>query len=180
MHKLKLVKMEEKVPSEIVIPSERYDLKILQSLRRIIRAVDIHSRKLSSDYNITGPQLITLLAILEKGPMTISAISSEIHLSASTLVGIVDRLEEKGYIKRKRSIKDRRQVHISLTQKGTDFADMAPSPIQETLAEALNNLDIEEQKSIAGSLQLVVELMQAKEIDAAPILKTGKINHSAE
>jgi len=169
--------MEDKSKVEPQIPEKRHDLKILQSLRRIIRAVDIHSRKLSLDYNITGPQLIALLCVAEKGPLTLAAIARDIHLSPSTLVGIVDRLEEKAYVKRERSAKDRRQVNISLTEEGLKFVDHAPSPLQETLAGALNALSTAEQATISRSLQRIVELMEVRELDASPILQTGNINH---
>jgi len=167
--------MEDNSIKQPEIPKERHDLKILQSLRRIIRAVDIHSRKLSLDYKITGPQLIALLSIAEKGPLTLAAIAKDIHLSPSTLVGVVDRLVEKGYVIRERSTKDRRQINISLTEEGSSFVNDAPSPLQQTLAEALNELSTSEQATISRSLQQVVELMEAKELDAAPILETGKI-----
>lgn len=155
--------------------SDRYDLQILQSLRKIIRSVDIHSRKLSTQYDITAPQLITLLAVKEYGPLTIVAISKEVHLSPSTLVGIIDRLESKNYVIRERSSSDRRQVLISVTKKGEEFTKQAPSPLQETLAYALASLTPLEQATISLSLERIVELMEAKELDAAPILQTGSI-----
>ncbi|MHC8441513.1 MAG: MarR family winged helix-turn-helix transcriptional regulator [Candidatus Eutrophobiaceae bacterium] len=158
------------------IADERYELKILQNLRRIIRSVDIHSRKLNTQHDITAPQLITLLAIAEHGPCIITSISKEVHLSPSTLVGIIDRLEAKNYVARERSTEDRRQVLISITKEGKAFAKKAPSPLQETLAEALNKLSSLEQATINLSLERVVELMEAKEIDAAPILQTGVID----
>lgn len=156
--------------------SERHDLKILQNLRKIIRSIDVHSRKLSIQHDITTPQLITLLAIDENGPLTIAAISKYVHLSPSTLVGIIDRLESKSYVERQRSNKDRRQVMISITKIGKDFTKKAPSPLQETLATALGELTNLEQAAISLSLERVVELMEAKELDASPILQTGAIN----
>lgn len=158
------------------IANERYDLRILQSLRKIIRSVDLHSRKLSIQHDITAPQLITLLVVVEHGPLTIASISGEVHLSPSTLVGIIDRLEAKNYVVRERSAEDRRQVLISITEEGRAFAKQAPSPLQETLAEALNELNPLEQATISLSLERVVELMEAKELDAAPILQTGAID----
>lgn len=160
------------------IADERYDLKILQSLRKIIRSVDIHSRKLSMQHDVTAPQLITLLAVVEHGPLTIASISKQVHLSPSTLVGIIDRLEAKGYVARERSAEDRRQVLISVTKEGEAFAKQAPSPLQETLAEALSELTPLEQATISLSLERVVELMEAKELDAAPILQTGAIDNT--
>ena len=160
---------------EIKISDERYDLKILQNLRKIIRSVDMHSRKLSIQHDITTPQLITLLTIVENGPLTIVSIAKHVHLSPSTIVGIIDRLEAKKYVTRQRSETDRRQVLISIADEGKEFADKAPSPLQETLAEALNKLTDLEQVTIFLSLERVVEMMEAKEMDAAPILQTEVI-----
>jgi DNA-binding MarR family transcriptional regulator len=157
------------------IGDKRYDLKILQNLRRIIRSVDIHSRKLSIQHDITTPQLITLLAIIENNPLTIASISKHVHLSPSTLVGIIDRLEAKKYVIRQRSDADRRQVMISITKKGKEFTNKAPSPLQETLAKSLSKLTELEQATIFLSLERVVELMEVEEIDAAPILQVGVI-----
>lgn len=153
------------------IADERYDLKILQSLRKIIRSVDIHSRKLSMQHDITAPQLITLLAVAKHTPLTIAAISKIVHLSPSTLVGVIDRLEAKQYVNRERGSTDRRQVMISITEEGKAFAASAPSPLQETLVEALKELSPLEQATISLSLERIVELMEAKELEAAPILQ---------
>jgi DNA-binding MarR family transcriptional regulator len=169
----------KKAESKTTLPKvskQMHDVKILQSLRKIIRAVDIHSRKLSMQYDITAPQLISLLVIVDNSPLTIAEISREVHLSPSTLVGIIDRLEAKGFVERQRSEKDRRQVLIYAKKKGKTFAQKAPSPLQETLAGSLNELTPLEQSTISLSLERIVELMEAKEIDAAPILQTGAID----
>jgi len=147
-----------------------YKVPILQSLRRIIRAVSIYSRKLASSYEVTGPQLVCLIAICDGEPATASMVARKVHLSPSTVVGILTRLEEKGLIIRHRSERDRRQVNIIPTEKGQELARNAPSPLQEKLAHALDELNELEQATIALSLARIVELMEAPEHDAAPIL----------
>ena len=160
------------------VPESSYDLRVLQSLRRIIRAVEIHSRKLAQSYRITGPQLGCLLAIRETGPVTTTGLAHQVYLSPSTVVGIVDRLEEKGLVVRQRSRSDRRQVRIGMTEKGEKLAASAPSLLQDTLAEALKKLPETEQVSITMSLEKVVDLMEARQIEASPLLETGSIGHS--
>ncbi len=159
-------------------PMERYDLRILRTLRRIIRAVDIYSRKLKTKHDITGPQLVCLLEVAEQGPITSSAISKNVHLSASTVVGIVDRLEARGLIKRERDTRDRRMVYLNVTEQGRELADAAPSPLQDSLAEALRDLPELEQAAITLSLERIVDLMEARHIEAAPILETGPVFQS--
>lgn len=157
------------------IPEGNYELRILQSLRRIIRAIEIHSQKLSHEHQITGPQLGCLLAIKQHGALTTSRLAHTVFLSPSTVVGIVDRLEEKGLVARLRDTRDRRQVHIDLTEAGSRLAEGAPSPLQETLANGLRDLPALELVSITLALDKLVNLMEAGEISAAPILETGPL-----
>jgi len=153
----------------------RIDLHILRYLRRIIRSVDLYSGKLKTNYHITAPQLICLLAIVENGPVTATRLAARIHLSASTVVGILDRLEKKGFISRDRDDRDKRQVNIVATGEGHELARRAPSPLQDSLARALNKLSGLEQMAIAMSLRKIVDLMETEDFEAAPILETGHL-----
>lgn len=157
-------------PDDAREKAERYDLSILQSLRRIMRAVDIYSRKLTSMHGITTPQLICLLTVQEKGPMTSIAIANKMHISPSTLVGILDRLEAKGLVQRERATEDRRLVYITTTARGGEVANTAPSPLQDRLLEGLDGLSDRELKKISSSLKKIVGLMEAEGISAAPLL----------
>lgn len=156
------------------------DLRILRALRRIIQAVDIHSRKLASEYKITAPQLVTLLCIVDQGPITTSEIAKEVQLSNSTVVGILDRLEAKGLVIRERGRADRRLVHVTATEAARELGENAPSPLQDVFAEALHKLPELEQTAIALSLERVVDLMKAREFDAAPMLELGAMNRYDE
>ncbi len=155
------------------IPKGSYDLRILQALRRIIRAVDSHSHKLATQHKITGPQLAALLTIKESGPLTSASLAKKVYLSPSTVVGIIDRLEEKKLVERNRDSKDRRLVYISITPEGHKLINAAPSLLQDTLSNALAELPEIEQVTITLALEKLVELMEAGHIGAAPVLETG-------
>ncbi len=157
---------------------DTYDVRILQALRRVMRATDMHSRKLASEYQVTTPQLVALHYLREHGPMTLRMLADGVHLSSSTLVGIVDRLETKGLVQRERGHRDRRQVFIVLTGKGNTFLKKAPSPLQSKLADALGRIPEDEQSAMAEALEHIVDLMEASDIDAAPVLHGGAIQTS--
>lgn len=152
------------------------DLHILRLLRQIIQAVNIHSRKLRTEYAITAPQLVTLLCIIERGPLTATQIARAVHLSSSTVVGILDRLETRGFVQRERSADDRRQVLVTATERGRDLGRRTPSPLQDKLAAALRSLPEAERSAIERSLRRVVDLMGAEDIEAAPVLESGSID----
>lgn len=152
------------------------ELQILQALRRIIRAVDIHSRKLAAQYGITGPQLVCLATLCDDGAMTGAELSRRVYVSASTITGIIDRLEQRGYVERKRDDIDRRRVLLHATPEGYKLAYRAPSPLQDKLMERLHELPDLERAAIGMSLERVVELMEARDLDASPILTTGEMS----
>lgn len=143
-----------------------YDLRILRALRRITRSIALHSRQLAAYSNITAPQLVCLRAVVDNGPLTATAISREIHVSPSTVVGILDRLEDKGWILRERGREDRRIVFITATDEGIALVRDTPSPLQQKLADSLNNLPELEQATITMSLERIVDLMES-DVDVA-------------
>lgn len=156
-----------------------FDLWIFRSLRRIMRAVDIHSRQLAAEFMITGPQLLCLQTLHDDGPLTTSALAKLIHLSSSTAVGILDRLEQKGFVLRERSAHDRRIVLVRISPAGEVCLADAPSLLQERLAAGLRALPEPEQLAIAQSLERIVDLLEMPRQDVAPMLEAGPIldNH---
>ncbi len=172
--------VEEEAPERIpLVPKERYDLRILKSLRRIIRSVDVHSRRLAQDHGVTVPQLLCLLKIDELGALTIRELADEIYLSPSTLVGIIDRLEKHELVFRRRSVRDRRKVRIELTEAGNTLIAKSPSPLQNGLVEGIEELPELERATIALSLEKILVLMEGLPLtgtpeESAPILETDE------
>ena len=146
------------------------ETRVLCSLRRIIRAVDIYSKHLNSKVGLTSPQLICLQSVVRGKNSTLSMVTRDVNLSGSTVTGIVDRLEAKGLLARERSHSDRRKIYLRPTPAGIEVVNAAPSLLQDKFATALAKLTAEEQVNIAESLEHVVELMQAEDIDASPNL----------
>jgi DNA-binding MarR family transcriptional regulator len=147
------------------------DLRILNAIRQIIRAVDIDSRKLAAQHNVTGPQLMCLLAVVENGSITSTDVAGRVHLDPSTLVGVLDRLEKKGLVLRERSHEDRREVHLTATEAGRKLAARTPYPMQHTLGEKLRGISASEREQIARSMERLVSLVGADKLDSGPILE---------
>ena len=67
--------------------------EVLVALRRVIRAIDIHSRKLAQRHGLTGPQALIVKEVLRQQPVSIGALAKKISLSHATVTDIVKRLE---------------------------------------------------------------------------------------
>ena len=154
--------------------------RILSAIRRIIRAVDIHSRKLNSEFNITTPQMICHYELLRNNGITLSKLAKAVSLNLSTVNGIVDRLETKGLLTRRRSDVDRRKVLLHITDAGKQTTREAPSLLQDRLSAELRKLPELEQVTIAMSLERIVALMEAQSIETSPNLVSSKEIHSLE
>ena len=139
-------------------------------MRRIIRGVDIYSRQLNTRLGLTSPQLLCLREIIATDKSTLSALTHRVNLSASTITGIIDRLESKGFVKRERCSTDRRKVFLCPTLKGIEILSTSPSLLQDNFADSLANLPEEEQQQLADSLAKVVTLMQLNDIPTSPNL----------
>lgn len=150
-----------------------FEEAILTSLRRIIRAVDIHSRQLAIRHHLTGPQLVCLRLLSKCGEMTSGHLAAAATLSAGTVTGILDRLEQRDYVRRVRSFPDKRQVKVSLTPAGQAAVEQAPLPLQERFQQRLAALPPTRQQEILYVLDAVVAMMEATDLDAAPLLTTG-------
>jgi DNA-binding MarR family transcriptional regulator len=153
---------------------------VLIALRCIIQYVDLHSKHLEKQFGLTGPQLIVLKEISRAGELSASQLSRAISLSQATVTGILDRLERRGLISRRRSSIDRRRVIVEVSSAGRQLLEAAPPPMQESFTRQFEELQTWEQHMILSSLQRLVTLMGAKQMSLAPILTTGPITRSQE
>jgi len=149
--------------------------QVLMSLRRITRASSIQSRKLVRSSGVTSTQLMVLRALRDLGDVTASEIARDVSLSQATLTLVISSLESRELIHRARSRADRRRMHISLTDRGRSILDSAPRPLQENFARRFETLEKWEQHQLVSALEHIAAMMDAEDLDAAPLL-----THDAE
>ena len=148
---------------------------IVVALRRIIRAIDIQSRRMVDSCGLTGPQVVVLRGAARLGAPSVSTLARSVSLSQPTVSGIVERLEKRGLLKRERSEQDRRSVVVTLTSEGNQILVSVPPLLQDRFRRELDHLEEWEQTQILATLQRLAGMMDAESIDAAPMLETGAI-----
>ena len=149
--------------------------EIVAAIRRIIRAIDLHSRRLVDRHDLTGPQLAILREAERLASPSTGALARAVHLSQPTVTGILNRLERRGLVRRERAAEDRRSVIITVTDAGRRLLREAPSLLQERFRDELARLAEWERLTLLASLQRIASMMDAEAIDAAPILETGPV-----
>ena len=78
-------------------------------------------RELLAPWGVTYQQLLVLSILWREGSTSPSRIAAELHLDASTITGILNRLETAGLIERTRPAGDRRAVAVTATEASDDL-----------------------------------------------------------
>ena len=141
-----------------------------------MRAVDLHSRYLSKNFGLTGPQLIVLRQLSLQPEISSGELAKTISLSQATITGITDRLGKRELITKRKSDVDKRRIILSLTEEGKKLLTLAPPPLQESFLRQFETLQDWERTMILSSLQRLVGMVDAKDIDTGPILTNSAMD----
>ncbi len=152
----------------------------LISIRRILRATELHGKALRIATGLKTSQLLVLQALEEKPELTVGEITGHVHMAQASVTTLVARLEEMGLVTRTRGTSDKRKVYVKLTDAGHDILEQAPEALHHRFAEQFEPLDTWEKTMLVASLQRVASMLDASDIDAAPILQFGPAGHTDE
>jgi DNA-binding MarR family transcriptional regulator len=153
---------------------------ILIALRRVIRAIDQHSRNLIQSHGLTGPQALLLTEIVRSQVLTGSELAKRVSLSQATVTDIVKRLEGRGLLERSRDESDKRKMILRATGQGEALVKQSVPLLQERFQSRLGELKEWEQNQLLSALQRIAEMMNAEDLDAAPMLTSGAITASPQ
>ncbi len=102
-------------------------------------------------------QLYWVLSALQCGSRRMSDLADHAQTSQASLTGIVDRLEDRGLVRRTRSAADRRVVEASLTDEGRAELHRSRTAFIGRLESVLSPLDAEERLAFLALLRKVTE-----------------------
>lgn len=115
------------------------------------RAIQRMYSPLLDDLNLTYPQYLTLVALWENGPQTVSQLGNKLDLDSGTLTPMLKRMEKANLIVRHRDVMDERVVLVELTAKGKRMQDDS-SIIPKTLLEK-SGLDSDEWNTLNKTMK---------------------------
>jgi len=145
--------------SQRPVPPAKDAAKVIKSIRRILRAIDVRSKKVARETGLTIPQIVVLQAVEELGQVTTAALSKQADLSPATVVTILDNLESRGLVTRARSLADRRIVHTQLTKTGARMLHSAPPLFDWAFGESFAGLPEAERIKIVEAFATVANLL---------------------
>lgn len=153
---------------------DRTDASLI-ALRRILRATELYGRTLAKEAGLTAVQLRVMQIVAEKGHATPTQVSTRMGVTLATITALVNKLAAKNMIERQRSETDRRQTNLVITELGKQTVDNAPDPLQQIYVKQFEALEEWEQAMIIAALERVAGMLDARELDASPVLTVGDL-----
>ena len=138
-------------------PAPPLDGQLCFSLYAATIAVNRTYKPLLDRLGLTYPQYLVLSALWEEDGLTISAIADRLSLESSTITPLVKRLENAGFLTRKRNADDERQVLVSLSAKGRSMKEKATC-LTETLLEK-SGMTVEQMVKLNRQVQKLRETL---------------------
>lgn len=142
--------------------------EMVNNLRRLFQMVNEQSKTVVFDTGLTGSQLWALKVLYDETgkQLTVSALARRMCLNSSTVVRILDGLEQKGFVQRERSISDRRIVYVSLTEKSCQLIRESPEVGQTILSNGLKRLSENKLQAIASGLNQLIGIIDSQKLVA--------------
>ena len=113
-------------------------------------------RPLLEAEGVTMPQAILLQTLRSAGGRQPARdLGRECHMLASTITGVIDRLESAGHVRRERDQRDRRVVWVTLTDAGRELVDRLPT-LSDEMGRLLDALPAKELEQMRDSLRRVL------------------------
>jgi DNA-binding MarR family transcriptional regulator len=153
---------------------DRVDTSLI-ALRRILRATELFGRELARSVGLTAPQFRALQIVAAKEHCTATEIAQRMRITQATVTALVDKLVRQGMVVRERSQTDRRQTNIVTTDRGRQAIANAPDPLQQRFVRKFSTMEDWEQAALIAALERVAAMLDAEDLDAAPVLDTGEI-----
>lgn len=134
-------------------------VRIVKVLKKVMKLFKQKMGTCFKEMNLTAPQGMLIGTLSHYGKMKVSDLSETLGLSNSTVSGILDRLENQGFVERTRSKEDRRVVYVNCTYKCTKNFKDKHEEINNLLEKMMNKATPEELDAIFKGLDTLEKVI---------------------
>ena len=123
----------------------------LDTYIKFVRAFEAMKSRIEAQNSIgdlSGSQFGTLEMLYYLGPLNQKDIGQKLLVSKSNVVTVIDKLEARDFVKRQRSLEDRRCVFVHLTEAGTEEIEQLMPVHFGVITQEINRLNTDEQKDL--------------------------------
>ncbi|MFC4559562.1 MarR family winged helix-turn-helix transcriptional regulator [Virgibacillus kekensis] len=124
-------------------------------LMRASKSVEERVKKDIKRYDVSVTEFTILEALFHKGDLTVNQICDAVLINSGSMTYVIDKLEKKGLLERTVSEKDRRVVHVSITEQGKELMDDIFPQHQQVIEEIFESVSDGEKEMLISILKRV-------------------------
>ena len=108
------------------------DLSLVDALAQLSFLIQSALAEATAGHNLSIVQT-RLLGILRDREPTMNELGARLNLDKSSITGLVDRAERRGLVRRTTSSRDRRAVHVSITDAGRNIGEQVSAKFDDAI-----------------------------------------------
>lgn len=141
-------------------------LDVVRILKEVMNTLKQSMAGKFREMNLTGTQGMLTGTLAHHGKMKVSELSEKMGLTNSTVSGIIDRLEDRGFVERTRSTEDRRVVYVDLTHEFRNLSRNIFEEARSMFDEIINKASPEQLDIILKGLNTLKKLIEDHKMQA--------------
>ncbi len=125
------------------------------AMNRAAGSIQEHLTPQVESHGVTLTEFGVLEALFHKGPLTHGEIASRVLLANSSITYVIDKLEDRGLLRRRPSEEDRREKIVELTPDGQSKIEDAFPEHAALIDDLMADLGLEEKREVASRLRRI-------------------------
>lgn len=128
-------------------------LKLFVVLSRAHRTLAEHARRDQERHGLGATEFAVLEALYHKGALLVGEVGARILLTSGSTTYVIDKLEQRGLVRRRPCESDRRALYVDLTREGRALIRKIFPDHARAIASAVAGLTLEEQRTVTRLLK---------------------------
>jgi len=134
--------------------------EIVGDLHGMFQAIERYSKRSLRECGLTGPQIWALRVLREAGSLTVGGLAARMYMHISSASNLLNRIEAKRFIVRRRDDADQRIVRLAITPAGRRVASRRPAPPRSRLPQALKRMPTRELREMHRAVRRIGAIMK--------------------
>ena len=131
----------------------------IQYFRLIFQAIQRHSNYVEKQFGVSASQLWAMTELSMQPGLRVSDIAERLSIKNATSSNMLDKIQKKELVERKRESEDQRVVRLYLTDKGRQLLKKSNVPTQGAVLSGLGLMSEKDVNKLHGALSALVEKM---------------------
>lgn len=128
-------------------------LKLWVVMNRALRSIEAPLRQQVETHGISFTEFAVLEVLLHKGPLPIGEVGDRILLTSGSMTYVIDKLQERGLIRRRACDEDRRIIYAELTEQGRALIETVFSEHAALIRHLMGELRLTEKETVTDLLK---------------------------